>query len=36
MKKESPDKKVKVHFDPDNVDIVVGDGAILLQGAIAA
>ncbi len=36
MKKESPDKKVKVHFDPDNVDIVVGEGENLLQTAIAA
>ena len=36
MKKKSPDKKVKVHFDPDNVDIVVEEGENLLQAAIAA
>jgi len=36
MTKNSPNKKVKVHFDPDNVDIVVGQGENLLQAAIAA
>jgi len=29
-------KKLKVHFDPDNVDIVVEQGENLLQAAIAA
>ena len=29
-------KKVKVHFNPDNVDIVVEQGENLLQAAIAA
>jgi uncharacterized 2Fe-2S/4Fe-4S cluster protein (DUF4445 family) len=36
MTKDSPNKKVKIHFDPDNVDIVVGTGENLLQAAIAA
>jgi len=36
MTKDSPNKKVKIHFDPDNVDIVVGKGENLLQAAIAA
>jgi len=36
MRKDSPNKKVKIHFDPDNVDIVVGTGENLLQAAIAA
>jgi len=36
MKKASSDKKVKVHFKPDNIDIVVEQGENLLQAAIAA
>jgi len=36
MTKDSPNKKVKIHFDPDNVDIVVEKGENLLQAAIAA
>ena len=36
MTKDSPNKKVKIHFDPENVDIVVGKGENLLQAAIAA
>lgn len=36
MKKASLNKTVKVHFNPDNVDIVVGRGENLLQAAIAA
>jgi len=31
-----PKKKVKVHFNPDNVDIMVDQGENLLQAAIAA
>ncbi len=36
MKKDLSNKKVKIHFDPDNVDIVVGKGENLLQATIAA
>ena len=36
MTKDSPKKKVKIHFDPDNVNIVVEQGENLLQAAIAA
>ena len=36
MKKDPSNKKIKIHFDPDNVDIVVGKGENLLQAAIAA
>jgi len=36
MTKTSRNKKVKVHFNPDNVDIVVEQGENLLQAAIAA
>jgi uncharacterized 2Fe-2S/4Fe-4S cluster protein (DUF4445 family) len=36
MRKDPSNKKVKIHFDPDNVDIVVGTGENLLQAAIAA
>jgi len=36
MRKDLSTKKVKIHFDPDNVDIVVGKGENLLQAAIAA
>jgi len=36
MRKDLSNKKVKIHFDPDNVDIVVGKGENLLQAAIAA
>ncbi|MDP6448535.1 MAG: ASKHA domain-containing protein, partial [Dehalococcoidales bacterium] len=36
MTKDSLNKKVKVHFIPDNVDIVVDQGENLLQAAIAA
>jgi len=36
MTKDSPKKKIKIHFDPDNVDIVVEQGENLLQVAIAA
>jgi len=36
MTKGSPVKKRRVHFDPDNVDIVVEQGENLLQAAIAA
>ncbi len=35
-KKTVPDKKVKIHFDPGNIDIVVAPGENLLQAAIAA
>ena len=31
-----PKKRVKVHFNPDNVDIMVNQGENLLQAAIAA
>ncbi len=34
MRKDLPNKKRRVHFSPDNVDIVVEDGANLLQAAI--
>ncbi|MFC1908291.1 ASKHA domain-containing protein [Chloroflexota bacterium] len=36
MAKASPKEKVKVHFNPDNVDLVSGKGENLLQAAIAA
>lgn len=36
MKKALLNKKVKVHFSPDNADIVVEQGANLLQAAIDA
>jgi uncharacterized 2Fe-2S/4Fe-4S cluster protein (DUF4445 family) len=36
MAKTGTAKRVKVHFDPDNVDIVVDRGDNLLQAAIAA
>ena len=36
MAKTLPNKKVKVRFNPDNVDIVVEQGENLLQAAIAA
>jgi len=36
MTKDSSNKKVKVHFNPDNVDIVAEQGENLLQVAIAA
>jgi len=36
MTKNSTNKKRRVHFDPDNVDIVVEQGANLLEAAIAA
>ena len=36
MTKDSTKKKVKIHFNPDNVDIVVKPGENLLQAAIAA
>jgi len=36
MAKTGQEKKVKVHFNPDNVDIVVEQGENLLQAAIAA
>jgi len=36
MAKGSTNKRIKVHFDPDNVDITVKEGANLLETAIAA
>ena len=36
MTKDSSNKKVKVHFNPDNVDIVAEQGENLLQVVIAA
>lgn len=36
MKKKSPDRKVRVHFEPDNVDITAEQGANLLETAIDA
>ena len=36
MKKDLVDKKYRVHFTPDNVDIIVDEGENLLQVAIAA
>jgi len=36
MKQASSTKKVKVHFEPDNADIMVAKGENLLQAAIAA
>jgi len=36
MTKKSSEQKVRVHFDPDNVDIIVERGGNLLEIAIAA
>jgi ferredoxin len=36
MTGDLPDKKFSVHFEPDNVDIVVEPGANLMETAIAA
>ncbi len=36
MARTAEKKKFKVHFDPDNVDIIVDQGENLLQAAIAA
>jgi len=36
MSKSLPNKKRRVHFDPDNVDIIAEEGDNLLQTAIAA
>jgi len=36
MTEETKDKKRKIHFSPDNVDIVVDEGENLLQAALAA
>ena len=36
MAKNSANKKIKVHFNPDNIDIVAEQGENLLQVAIAA
>ena len=36
MTKELASKKIKVHFSPDNVDIIVNEGENLLQVAISA
>jgi len=36
MTKGSTNKKRRVHFNPDNVDIIVKEGANLLEAAIAA
>ena len=36
MTKDLSNKKIRVHFDPDNVDIVVEEGENLLEAAIAA
>jgi len=36
MTKDSTDKKRRVHFDPDNVDITVEAGTNLLEAAIIA
>ena len=36
MTEASLNKKIKIHFDPNNVDIVVDQGENLLQAAIAA
>lgn len=36
MVEGSPDRKYNVHFEPDNVDIVVAPGANLMETAIAA
>jgi len=36
MTENRPDKKLRVHFEPDNVDIAVAPGANLLETAIAA
>jgi len=36
MAKSSPAKKYNVHFEPDNVDIIVEPGANLMETAIAA
>ena len=36
MPKESKSKRIRVHFDPDNIDIVVREGANLLETALTA
>jgi len=36
MAKNSPDVNYTVHFEPDNIDIVVAPGANLMEAAIAA
>ena len=36
MTRSSSNKKVRVHFDPDNVDVVVEQGDNLREAAIAA
>jgi uncharacterized 2Fe-2S/4Fe-4S cluster protein (DUF4445 family) len=36
MRRKPPSKKVKVHFEPDNVDIIVEQGENLLEAAIEA
>lgn len=36
MTKDSTDKKIRVHFDPDNVDVTVEEGTNLLSAAITA
>jgi len=36
MTRDPKSKKVKVHFNPDNIDIVAEQGENLLQVAIAA
>ena len=36
MTKASSKQPVRVHFDPDNVEIVVSQGANLREAAIAA
>jgi len=36
MRRKRPSKRVKVHFEPDNVDIIVEQGENLLEAAIEA
>ncbi|MCD6299952.1 MAG: 2Fe-2S iron-sulfur cluster binding domain-containing protein, partial [Dehalococcoidales bacterium] len=36
MTKKSSEQKVRVHFEPDDIDIVVERGGNLLEAAIAA
>jgi len=36
MRRKPLSKKVKVHFEPDNADIIVEQGANLLEAAIDA
>ena len=36
MGRKSPSKKIKVHFEPDNADIIVEQGANILEAAIDA